>query len=113
MRLSPADIAVRCQAACLLEVVAPKPGNVSPGREFEDTTVADFLLSAAAIGPAFSVAATVGETVLRAVTDTRRLVSVNTNLGMILLLAPLARAGQAARKSAIACPSSGLVTALM
>jgi triphosphoribosyl-dephospho-CoA synthase len=72
--------------------MAPKPGNVSPGREFEDTSVADFVLSALAIGPAFSEPAAVGQTVLRAVTDTRKRVSVNTNLGMVLLLAPLARA---------------------
>jgi triphosphoribosyl-dephospho-CoA synthase len=97
-RLSGTDVAVRCQAACLIEACAPKPGNVSPGRPFDDTRVEDFLVSAAAIGPAFAEAASagVGATVLRAVRDTRRLVAVNTNLGMVLLLAPLACAAAAA-----------------
>ena len=44
----------------------------------------------AALGPPGE--AGVGETVLRAVQDTRRWVAVNTNLGIVLLLAPLARA---------------------
>lgn len=92
MRSSSTDIAVLAQAACLLEASTPKPGNVSPGRDFEDTHYEDFLLSAAAIGPAFARAHEqgVGETVLAAVTDTRRLVPVNTNLGIVMLLAPLA-----------------------
>lgn len=89
---SSTDIAVLAQAACLLEASTPKPGNVSLGRDFEDTRYEDFLLSAAAIGPAFARAQErgVGKTVLAAVTDTRRLVRVNTNLGIVLLLAPLA-----------------------
>jgi len=82
------------QAACLLEVSASKPGNVSRSRDFEDARFEDFLLSAAAIGPAFArgAEATVGEIALRAIEDTHRLVKVNTNLGIVLLLAPLARA---------------------
>ena len=36
--------------ACLLEVSAPKPGNVSPDRHFADMRYEDFLASAAAIG---------------------------------------------------------------
>jgi triphosphoribosyl-dephospho-CoA synthase len=92
--LSPPEIALCAQAACLLEVAAAKPGNVSRYHDFGDTSYEDFLLSAVAIGAALSAAgkAGVGETVLRAVQDTRRWVSVNTNLGIILLLAPLARA---------------------
>jgi triphosphoribosyl-dephospho-CoA synthase len=87
-------IALLAQAACLIEASAPKPGNVTPEHAFSDTTYEDFLLSAAAIGPAFLRAPEtgVGATILRAVQDTRRLVHVNTNLGIVLLLAPLARA---------------------
>ena len=33
-RLTEADVACAAQLACLLEVSAPKPGNVSPGRHF-------------------------------------------------------------------------------
>jgi triphosphoribosyl-dephospho-CoA synthase len=88
----PDEISVLVQAACLIEVSAKKPGNVSPARDFEDMRFEHFLLSAAAIGPAFGQAARagVGATVLAAVRDTRRFVPVNTNLGLVLLLAPLA-----------------------
>jgi triphosphoribosyl-dephospho-CoA synthase len=87
-------IAAAAQLACLLEVSAPKPGNVSPGLAFHDTQYEDFLASATAIAPAFLDAGTqpIGETILRAVQDTRRWTSANTNLGIVLLLAPLARA---------------------
>ncbi len=88
------EIGWAAETACLLEVSAPKPGNVTWKNDFHDTCFEDFLLSATAVGPAFRRAAgrSVGETVLRAVRDTRGVVSVNTNLGIILLLAPLARA---------------------
>jgi triphosphoribosyl-dephospho-CoA synthase len=88
------DIAFAGQLACILEVTAPKPGNVSPGRDFADLTYEDFLLSAAAIGGALGEAGArpPGETVLRAIRDTRRWVRTNTNLGIVLLFAPLARA---------------------
>jgi triphosphoribosyl-dephospho-CoA synthase len=80
--------------ACLLEVSADKPGNVTWGKDFWDTRFVDFMASAVAIGPAFRNAAEtpVGEIIFRAVSDTGRLANTNTNLGMILLLAPLARA---------------------
>ncbi len=95
--LTPEAVAVLAQAACLIEVSAPKPGNVTPQHAFSDTSYEDFLLSAAAIGPAFLRAgeAGVGATVLQAVEDTRRLVRTNTNLGIVLLLAPLACAASA------------------
>ena len=88
------DVATAVQLACLLEASAPKPGNVSPGRPFHDTTYDDFLASAAAIGPAFRRAGTqpLGDTILAAVEATRRWTPANTNLGIILLCAPLARA---------------------
>jgi triphosphoribosyl-dephospho-CoA synthase len=78
--------------ACLLEATAPKPGNVHRGADFEDATFVDFVVSATAIGPVMDAAAkhSVGETVLEAVQATRQMVGVNTNLGTVLLLAPLA-----------------------
>ncbi len=94
MRDRDADIAAAAQLACLLEVSAPKPGNVSPGVRFGDTTYEDFLASAAAIGPALGAAGAnpVGTTIRRAIRATRRWTNANTNLGIVLLLAPLARA---------------------
>ena len=77
--------------ACVLEATAPKPGNVHRGADFDDLTFFDFSASAVAIAPALEAAATngVGPTVLSAVKATFRIVATNTNLGTILLLAPL------------------------
>ncbi len=92
--LSCQKIAWACQAACRLEVCADKPGNVTRHHAFHDATFDDFMASAEAIGPVFKNIdrASVGETVLHAVQATRRRTETNTNLGMILLLAPLAKA---------------------
>lgn len=90
----PIDVAVAAQLACLLEASAPKPGNVSPGRHFEDLRYEHFLASAAAIGEPLAGAGNrpVGETVWRAIEATSRWTSSNSNLGIVLLLAPIARA---------------------
>ena len=76
-----------------MEVMSPKPGNVAPGQEFADATIDDFLRSARAIAPVLAAAAgrSLGETILDAVQATRRVVNHNTNLGIILLLSPLAK----------------------
>ena len=78
--------------ACMLEVAAPKPGNVHRGADFEDVTFVEFMMSAVAIGPAMDSAEQhgVGATVLGAIRATRALVASNTNLGSVLLIAPLA-----------------------
>jgi len=91
----PADeLAWAAQLACLLEVNAWKPGNVSRMHDFADCRFEDFLVSVVAIGPAFREAARspVGKTILEAVRATRWLVGTNTNLGMAIALAPLAKA---------------------
>jgi triphosphoribosyl-dephospho-CoA synthase len=89
-----AEIGAAAQLACLLEASAPKPGNVSPGRPFPDATYEDFLASAVAIGTPLAGAGTrpLGATVRLAIESTRRWTRSNTNLGIVLLLAPLARA---------------------
>ncbi len=92
--LAPNKIAWAAQIACLLEASAEKPGNVTRSKDFSDARYEDFLVSAMAIGRAFQKAAdaSVGETIRCAVRDTQSLVGTNTNLGMVLLLAPLAKA---------------------
>jgi triphosphoribosyl-dephospho-CoA synthase len=89
-----AEVAAAGQLACLLEVSAPKPGNVSPERHFHDTRYEDFLASAVAIGPALADAGRqpLGRVIRRAMEDTLKWTRSNTNLGIVLLLAPLARA---------------------
>ena len=88
------DVASAAQLACLLEASAPKPGNVYPGAPFADAGYEDFLASAVAMGPELALAGQrpLGATIQAAVERTRRWTRSNTNLGMILLLAPLARA---------------------
>jgi triphosphoribosyl-dephospho-CoA synthetase len=53
--------------ACLLEVTAPKPGNVHRGADFDDLTFADFLVSGVTIGPILATAAQirVGQAILK------------------------------------------------
>ena len=92
--LKPDEVAQAAQIACLWEVSADKPGNVSRHKDFWDLKHEDFLLSAVAIGPAIREARekTAGETILMAIKDTQRFVAYNTNLGIVLLFAPLAKA---------------------
>ena len=86
------DAGLCAQIACIWEATARKPGNVHRYRDFDDCSYLDFLLSAAAIAPALTTACRrrVGVTVLEAVRATRLVVNTNTNLGIVLLLAPLA-----------------------
>src|SRR5436305_10231468 len=78
--------------ACLLEATAPKVGNVHRGADFDDLVFADFVASAVLIGPPMEAAASsgVGRAVYDTVSAARACVSTNTNLGMALLIAPLA-----------------------
>jgi triphosphoribosyl-dephospho-CoA synthase len=91
---APGEIARLAQMACIFEVCAAKPGNVTRQHDFPETSMLDFLLSAVAIGPAFEKSAhlSIGAIVLQAIQDTQRSVQSNTNLGIVLLLAPLAKA---------------------
>src|ERR687885_1369156 len=87
-------VAGAAQLACVLEASAGKPGNITPDHDFADTSYEDMLRSAIALGPELARAAErgVGETVLACVEASRRAAPANTNLGIALLLAPLARA---------------------
>src|SRR5215212_1251488 len=88
------SVAGAAQLACVLELSAEKPGNITPTHDFHDTSYEDMLRSAIAVGPELARAGErgVGETVLAVVEASRRAASANTNLGMALLLAPLAKA---------------------
>jgi ribosomal protein S6--L-glutamate ligase len=79
--------------AAVWEATARKAGNVHPAANFADVTYADFLLSAAAAAPEIGGSADrpLGDTILAAVRATRAVVRTNTNLGIVLLLAPLAK----------------------
>ena len=88
------QLGLHAQLACVWEATARKPGNVHRFRDFDDTTYLDFITSAAAMAPAIAVAAHygVGATVCDSVRMTKMVCRRNTNLGIALLLAPLAKA---------------------
>jgi triphosphoribosyl-dephospho-CoA synthase len=85
--------ALLAQMACIWEASARKPGNVHRFRDFADTHYLDFLVAAAAIGPVMGKATgqRVGRTVLEAIQASGGVTRVNVNLGIVLLLAPLAK----------------------
>jgi len=79
--------------ACIQEVSAPKPGNVNLISDGHNMQVADFIKSAHAIAPALTIKnASVGERILKAIQATQDVVNCNTNLGIVLLFAPLCAA---------------------
>ena len=82
--------------ACKQEVSAPKPGNVNCFSGGHNMQVQDFIDSAHAIAPILAQTnLSVGEMILQAITATRTVVDCNTNLGIVLLFAPLCKAIQA------------------
>ncbi|MFQ6135747.1 MAG: triphosphoribosyl-dephospho-CoA synthase [Candidatus Hydrothermarchaeales archaeon] len=104
------DIAVigtYAQLACILEASCPKPGNVNRYHDFEDTRYEDFLVSGVGIGRHVDNATLkgfmagsgeisiesigIGTLIKDAVLETKRMHSGgNTNLGISMLLIPLA-----------------------
>lgn len=77
------------------EIEALKPGNVSVHAAGHSMSAADFMLSAKVSTPALCVAgADVGWRILEGVRATRAAVGCNTNLGMLLLFAPIIKAAE-------------------
>jgi triphosphoribosyl-dephospho-CoA synthase len=91
-----ASVAAAFKWACLAELDAPKPGNVHVFAGGHRMTTAEFVASAeAAARPLSAEGARVGTRILRAVEATFAAVGVNTNLGIVLLCAPLGAAADA------------------
>ena len=81
--------------ACLTELRALKPGNVHAFADGHRMTVRDFERSAeAAAEPLCRPGATVGERIREAVSASWAAVRCNTNLGIVLLAAPLVAAAE-------------------
>jgi triphosphoribosyl-dephospho-CoA synthase len=92
------EIAEAFIAACRDEIEAPKPGNVHVFAAGHGMTADDFLRSAEAAAPhVANPALSVGARILAAVEATFTAVGLNTNLGIILLCAPLAASCQSGR----------------
>jgi triphosphoribosyl-dephospho-CoA synthase len=93
--LAPETIAAAYRASCLDELDALKPGNVHAFADGHRMAVADFVASAEISAlPLAEAGARVGRRVLRAVAATMEAVGQNTNLGILLLCAPLAAAAE-------------------
>jgi len=96
----PQRIAQAFAQACREELDAPKPGNVHVFADGHRMTAADFERSAeAAAGPLAAAGARVGKRILGAVEATDAAVGANTNLGIVLLCAPLAAAAETQRQA--------------
>lgn len=98
-KAAPLTLGACATLACIWEATAAKPGNVYRNADFDDSSYADFLTSAAVIGPALEATAPhgVGAAVLACVEATHAAVGTNTYLGTVLLLAPLAAVPHAQR----------------
>ena len=97
--LDPETVAAVVRDACLTDIRAFKPGNVSLASPGFGMHAEDFIASAHAMsGEIAAPMVDVGERILRAVEATRTVVSVNTNLGIVLLCAPLAHAATVSAK---------------
>ena len=93
----PSPLATHYWNACQVELLALKPGNVHLYADGHGMTVDHFLASAYATAPKLTdPMLSLGERVLQSVIATRDAVSLNTNLGVILLCAPLAIAAEKA-----------------
>ena len=80
-------------AACRTELRALKPGNVHDYAPGHGMSVADFEASAVASAPSLAAPGIgVGARILEGVERTRAVTGCNTNLGILLLAAPLAEA---------------------
>ena len=107
-RLTEAALQTAFVAACEEELAVPKPGNVHDFAGGHGMFADDFRRSAAAAAPQLCrPRATLGQRILGAVAATRAEVAQNTNLGIVLLCAPLAMAATAGGDlpSALAAPS--------
>lgn len=111
------QIAASLQLAILLEINAPKPGNVHPNANFHKTNCEQFLASAVAAAPSFKTAAMQGIKLAenkinpsragigRIIKDAIERIKAwqhggNTLLGTVILLAPIAvAAGKTLKES--------------
>ncbi len=88
------------KAACLTELEALKPGNVHIFADGHGMTVQDFLLSAEAASTVIAQPnLSLGQRILQSVQATQNMVGLNTNLGIILLCAPIIHAALQAGES--------------
>ncbi len=87
------DLAYAFKAACLAELEALKPGNVHIFADGHGMTVQDFIVSAEVAAQEIAKPQiSLGQRIFLSVEATHQAVNCNTNLGVILLCAPLLQA---------------------
>jgi triphosphoribosyl-dephospho-CoA synthase len=93
--ISDSALAVAYLQACRVDVAAIKPGNVWFGAPAYGMQAQDFIDSAEhSVYPLVDARLSLGERIERAVSATHGSVGTNTNLGIVLLCAPLIMAAQ-------------------
>ena len=91
--MNSAELANAFKAACMAELEALKPGNVHIFADGHNMTVQDFILSAETASATIAQPdLSLGMRILKSVQATQNAVKTNTNLGIILLCAPLIHA---------------------
>jgi triphosphoribosyl-dephospho-CoA synthase len=99
--------------ACELDVAVRKPGNVSHAASGHGMHAQQFIASAAAAAPPlFAPGARIGQRIEAAVRATQAAVGCNTNLGILLLCAPLAAAAEAGGASSLRAALEAQLAAL-
>jgi len=93
------DLKGAVMSSFLAEVNALKPGNVSRYAEGHGMTINDFVLSAELATPILcNQNLSIGERILESIRTIQAQVKCNTNLGMVLLFAPLIKAAETRHK---------------
>jgi triphosphoribosyl-dephospho-CoA synthase len=88
-----AQLVAAYKNACMAELQALKPGNVHAFADGHGMTIYDFINSADASATLIAQAdCSVGERIFNAIEATQSAVGLNTNLGLVLLCAPIIHA---------------------
>ena len=87
------EISQLFKSACVAELAALKPGNVHIFADGHGMTIQDFVKSAEAVSAVIAQPdLSLGQRIFLSVEATHKAVACNTNLGIILLCAPLIHA---------------------
>ena len=90
------------KAACIAELEALKPGNVHIFADGHGMTIHDFMKSAETVSAVIAQPdLSLGQRILTSVQATQKAVACNTNLGIILLCAPLIHAVLSVKKGTL------------
>ena len=110
--MSNINLAHAFKAACIAELEALKPGNVHIFADGHGMTVQDFIASADAVSEVIAQPGlTLGKRILYSVQATQDAVKMNTNLGVILLCAPLIQAKLIENSTGLLANTYAVITA--